>query len=254
MDLFYREIGNGPPLIILHGLFGTSDNWQTLAKRFAEDFRVFTIDQRNHGRSFHDDRFDYMALTNDLLSFYEQNNIETASIIGHSMGGKVGIKFTALYPDLVSKLVVVDIAPRHYPIHHRIIVDALMELRTEEFSRREEIDELLAVKIKNSAIRQFLLKNLTRNKKGQFVWKINLEAISSNLEKIGQAIYPDNLILNDTLFLYGGRSDYINENDKVEIERIFQHVELHKIEQAGHWVHADDPESFYRIVNSFLIS
>ena len=125
MDLFYREMGDGFPLVILHGLFGTSDNWQILAKRFAENFRVYTIDQRNHGRSFHDDRFDYIALTNDLLGFFEQKNIDQAIIIGHSMGGKVAMKFTSLYPDLVSKLVIVDIAPRYYPVHHRVIVDAL---------------------------------------------------------------------------------------------------------------------------------
>jgi pimeloyl-ACP methyl ester carboxylesterase len=254
MNLFYREFGEGPALIILHGLFGTSDNWQMLAKRFADDFHVYTIDQRNHGRSFHDDRFDYMALTNDLLSFFEQRNIEGASIIGHSMGGKVGMKFTSLYPDLVSKLVVVDIAPRYYPVHHRIIIDALLELTPERFSRRVDIDDQLSQKIKNPAIRQFLLKNLSRNKKGQFEWKINLDSINRNLDKIGQAIYPDNLILNDTLFLYGGASDYINDTDKLEIERIFLHVAMAKIEKAGHWVHADDPENFYSIVNDFLKS
>lgn len=252
MDLFYREFGEGPPVFILHGLFGSSDNWKTLARKFGEKFRVITVDQRNHGQSFHDKVLNYDVMVDDLKRLFDQLNIERASLIGHSMGGKTAMKFAIQNPDRVDKLIVVDIAPRYYPVHHDAIIDALCELDIEDFERREEADEILAESIENRAVRQFLLKNLTRNEEGQLTWRINLPVIRENLEKIGAEIGENQSTRIPALFIAGNQSHYIQKSDEKQIRERFPNSEIIYFKGVGHWIHAEAPKEFYHAVVNYL--
>lgn len=252
MDLFYRENGKGIPVIILHGLFGSSDNWLTLMKKFANNFHVFAIDQRNHGQSFHSDRFDYQVMSDDLLTFYKQAGLKNAVIIGHSMGGKTAMRFALDHPDQVTKLIVVDIAPRSYPVHHDHIAEALCSLELDSYSRRDEADRALAEKIKNPAIRQFLLKNVERNGQGRLIWKINLPVIKKNLENMGAEIGNDRPYKGPSLFIAGEKSDYIQPSDESRIKSLFLNTRIVYFKNTGHWVHAEAPDRFYETVSFFI--
>ncbi len=252
MDLFYREFGKGRHIIILHGLFGSSDNWKTLAKKFAHHFHVITVDQRNHGQSFHHEDLNYDVMGKDLERLYSRLNIEKAVLIGHSMGGKKAMKFTLENPDRVDKLVVVDIAPRHYPVHHDAIIDALCDLNVDQYKKRQEADKALSKKIENKAVRQFLLKNLDRSKEGHLIWKINLPAIKKNLENIGKEIQSDNSSSVPALFIAGKKSNYIQPPDESHIRQLFLNSNITYFENASHWIHAEAPEEFYKTVINFL--
>ena len=174
MNLFFRTVGDGPPLIILHGLFGSSDNWLTHAKELGKNHKIYLIDQRNHGASPHADEFTYEMMVQDLLLFIKQHDIIRPDIIGHSMGGKVAMLFAAKYPDQINKLVVVDIAPKFYPVHHNVILEGLKAIPIKEINSRQVADDMLAEYVEIPAVRQFLLKNLKRNG-SSFDWKMNLE-------------------------------------------------------------------------------
>lgn len=257
MELFYQKFGKDEDhaVIILHGLFGISDNWVTYGKRLAKQgFKVFIPDQRNHGRSEHSDDFNYLALTNDLFDFIQAENIENPILIGHSMGGKVAMRFAVSYPDLVRKLIVVDIAPREYGPrkHHLSIIKTMMAVDIDHIKSRTEVSDYLAKGIEDERIRQFILKNLSRKGKEGFKWRLNLKSISENLEKMFDGI-PENLIFKGpTLFIKGGNSDYILSFDYPQIYSYFPYAEILTIDQATHWLHADKPEEFFSITNRFL--
>lgn len=253
MDLNYKSFGQGPPLVILHGLFGTLDNWQTLGKRWAEDFTVFLVDQRDHGRSPHTEGIDYPSMARDLHRFLEHNWVHETYVLGHSMGGKTAMQLALEFPDLVKKLVVVDIAPKSYEGGHDLIFEALQELDLTTIGDRKEADEQLATRIPEFGVRQFLLKNLTRQKSGGYSWKMNLpvivasyEAILSTVESNGEA-YP-----HPSLFVRGSKSDYIADSDLESIHHLFPAARLETVPDAGHWVHAEQPDELYRLVTSFL--
>ena len=252
MTLNYKSFGEGFPVIILHGLFGTLDNWQTIAKKLAENYQVYIVDQRNHGRSPHDDTFNYEVLAEDLQAFMESQWIYEAHVIGHSMGGKTAMQFALTYPELVNQLIVVDIAPKAYEGGHQGIFEALFSLDLEKINSRKEADVLLAEKINDFGVRQFLLKNLTRNKAGGFKWKMNLPAIYQNYNQILSAIDNDDSFNKPTLFIRGGQSDYIEEGDLKEINNLFPIANLKTVENAGHWVHAVAPATLLNMVTSFL--
>lgn len=252
MQLNYQSYGQGSPLIILHGLFGSSTNWNTLSKRFGASCQVFAVDQRNHGASPHTDQSSYQLMAEDLQVFMQEQNLESAHLLGHSMGGKTAMQFALTYPNLVQKLIVVDIAPKTYPPHHDTIFDALCGLNLSEYSSRSELDRALAQKIDSAPIRQFLLTNVTRNDAGCFTWKMNLggiyqtyDAIISNLESPGHFAKP-------TLFVRGETSDYILDEDRPAIKALFPAAQIITIKGAGHWVHAEAPEAFYNTVIHFL--
>jgi len=249
MELNYKQFGQGSPIIILHGLFGTLDNWQTTARRLSENHTVFIIDQRNHGRSPHHEGFDYEVLAEDLRDFMESQWIYEATIIGHSMGGKTAMQFALNYGEMVEKLIVVDIGPQAYVGGHQTIFEALLGLDLSKINNRKEADNQLATRIESIAVRQFLLKNLTRNKEsGQYEWKMNLPVIHANYGRILDAIKSDYTYDGETLFINGGKSDYLSPTDLPNLQKFFPKAELKTIPKAGHWIHAEAPDEFLELI------
>ena len=251
--LFFRELGeqNAQPLIILHGLLGSSDNWLTLGKRFAKKYHVFIIDQRNHGQSFHDSEFNYKVMSSDLVNFYKENRLNSAHIIGHSMGGKTAMEFAMNHPNDVDKLIVADIGPKTYPPHHGMILKGLFSIVLDKLESRKQADEILSKHIPEAGIRQFLLKNLKRNSEA-FEWKVNLKAIAQNIEEVGVGLNENYKFTKPSLFIRGGKSDYILDSDANLIHSMFDNSTLKTIPNAGHWLHAEQPEQFLELVLDFL--
>jgi len=254
MKLFYRHFGEGQPLIILHGIFGISDNWVTLGKRLAEKFSVYIPDLRNHGQSPHSPTFNYVAMADDLMEFIDEHDLKNPMIIGHSMGGKVAMTFTLEHPELVEKLVIVDISPRKYPGRnvHFDMIGAMMAVNFEAVSTREDVENLLEHTIPNKRIRLFVMKNLYRKTAHTFDWRLNLEAISANMDYIFDGVESDSIFKGPTLFIRGGKSDYIHDEDAVLIYKNFPEAHIKTIENASHWVHADAPRELCRLFSLFL--
>jgi esterase len=251
MKLFFRELGEGEPLIILHGLFGSSDNWLTQARILGDHFKVYTVDQRNHGQSPHSDDFDYQSMVNDLQEFISDHSIASPVIIGHSMGGKAAMNFALAHPDLLSKLVVVDIAPRPYNLEHYTIVEGLKAIPVDSLSSRNEADEILSQHVAEPDVRQFLLKNLQRKSTGGFSWKINLPVISSKLSNIGLDLQYAGQFEKPTLFIRGAKSKYIRDEDWEKIIQIFPAAQLETVD-TGHWVQAEKPQEFADMIVQWL--
>ncbi len=252
MELFYRTLGKGQPVIILHGIFGTSDNWQTFGKKLADDrYKVYLIDQRNHGNSPHSDQFDYQVLSNDIKDFSEQHQLNKPVVLGHSMGGKAALFFGVQYPELYDKLIVVDMAPKAYPVRHDNIIKALEAVKIDSIQHRKEAEEQLAVYIQEPGVRQFLMKNLKRTEQG-FSWKLNLQVISEKLENIAEGLPTDQTTDKPVLFIRGEKSDYITAEDEATIKKQFSNARLVTIPGAGHWVHAEQPEMLYKEIEKFL--
>ncbi|MAB49443.1 MAG: alpha/beta hydrolase [Flavobacteriaceae bacterium] len=253
MILHSNIIGEGKPFVILHGFLGMGDNWKTLAKQFSEsNYQVHLVDQRNHGRSFHSEDFDYELMADDLKAYCEAHNLNDIILLGHSMGGKTAMLFSALYPELLKKLIVADISPRYYPVHHDTILEGLSSLDFSEIKSRGEADKALSNYIKDQGIRMFLLKNLYWVEKGQLGLRINLPVLKDNVAEVGEALPIHATFEKDTLFLRGDRSEYIGEQDEAIIHRHFPNSEIVTISNAGHWLHAENPEDFYQAVINFL--
>jgi esterase len=251
MNLFFRKAGEGRPLVILHGLFGSSDNWYSLSKVFAEQFCVYTVDQRNHGQSPHSDEFNYKTLAQDLEDFLDQQSIVDPIVIGHSMGGKTAMNLAIKSPHTIAKLIVVDIAPKSYPIHHDHILDGLTAIPLESIQSRNEAEAILAEYVDEADVRQFLLKNLSRNSEGKFMWKINLPAIEKHIEEIGAGMQFEGTYPKPTLFIKGARSNYFKPGDDDSIRSYFPQATIVTVD-TGHWVQAENPKAFMEAVNNFL--
>ena len=249
--LNHKILGQGEPLVILHGLFGSLDNWITLAKKWSEQFKVVLVDQRNHGNSFHDEEFSYWSMSEDLKELIDHLELETMSLIGHSMGGKTAMTFCQRYPENLRKLVIADIGPKAYPVHHSAIIDAFYKVPVNELKSRNQADNILEPLIPEFGIRQFLLKNLARTSEG-FRWKMNLDVIARNIEEVGKPTIPSVTYSGDALFVYGGKSNYILDTDLMDIKTSFSNSRFEKIQDAGHWLHAEKPQEFYEKVNHFL--
>jgi esterase len=252
MELHYEHSGQGHPLIILHGLFGSLENWRTLSKAFAQSFQVFALDQRNHGRSPHSEVFNYHAMMEDVREFIERHGLPSAYVLGHSMGGKVAMQFALTYPDQVDKLVIVDIAPKVYPPGHNDVFAGLFAFNPAEIRNRQEADAALAPHLPDLALRQFLLKNLERYETGSFKWRINLDGIYHNYHEMLETFAASGTFTRPTLFIRGANSGYIRDHDLVTIRDIFPAAQLTTIPNAGHWVHAEAPQEFARVVLDFL--
>ena len=252
MNLFYRIFGDGEPLFILHGLFGSSDNWVTLGKKFAENYQVVLVDMRNHGRSPQSESWNYPVMAEDIYRLSANLGFSSINLIGHSMGGKVGMTLAGEHPGFLNKLVVVDIAPRHYPIRHRKIIDGLLSINLQQIKGRNEADVKLADYVREPGIRGFLLKNLERDLKDGFKWKLNLEVINNHLENVGEATIPSNKISTPSLFIRGINSDYITDEDIMEIRKYYSNSTVESIGNAGHWLHAEQPDAFMKTINEFL--
>lgn len=251
--LHSKIIGRGKPLLILHGFLGMSDNWKTLGVKYAENgYQVHLIDQRNHGKSFHSPDFNYDILSDDIKQYMKYQKIEKASIIGHSMGGKTAMQFACDYPDMTAKLLVADIAPKYYPPHHQYIINGLNALDFSMITSRGEANTELSKHITEYGIRQFLLKNLYWEEKGRLGFRFNLAILSHKMGEIGENISSTSFYNGPTLFLKGDKSEYVSENDLSDIKRHFPLAQLDTIENAGHWLHAENPVQFFEKSIFFL--
>jgi len=250
--LHSRIIGEGKPLLILHGYFGNGDNWKSIGNKLSDTFQVHLIDQRNHGRSFHSDAFDYELMVEDLYHYIQQHQLEKVHLLGHSMGGKTVMLFAVEYPELVDKLIVADISPRMYPPHHHDILDALNSIDFTKQTSRKLIDEKLAEKIPEIGVRQFLLKSIYWKEKGQLDFRFNLQSLIENNDEVGAALPSFTIFEGETLFLKGENSGYISSNEEPLINAHFPNNRIVTIKNTGHWLHAENPKDFLKALEDFL--
>ncbi|WP_186753810.1 alpha/beta fold hydrolase [Echinicola salinicaeni] len=252
MKLNFKKVGEGKPLIILHGLFGSADNWLSIAKELENNYTMYLVDQRNHGDSPKSDEWDYKAMVDDLAAFMSAQGLESADIMGHSMGGKTAMNFALKYPSKVNKLIIADIAPRYYPPHHQQILEGLNAINMDELKSRKEADDTLAKYINEMGIRQFLLKSLGRDENRKFIWKVNLPVITEKINNVGEALTGDKSFDGPTLFMRGANSNYIQDKDKEDLEKYFPEYKLITIKNAGHWLHAEQPAAVVATIKAFL--
>ncbi|MFA7490265.1 MAG: alpha/beta fold hydrolase [Mariniphaga sp.] len=263
MELYYRKEGKGPVIVIVHGLYGSSDNWMNMGKKLAEDHTVYMIDQRNHGRSpfAGENRYDDMKA--DLAEFFKQQHIEKATLLGHSMGGKTAMWFAADYPERVEKLVIADIAPKDYLQHrdssqyhlHRNILMAMMELDFSRIKRRNDAEDMLTEKIDDVRIVKFLLKNITKDKSTrQYRWRLNVEVLYEYLDEIVGGVnrewFDDRIPITryPVIFIRGLNSNYVMDEDISLIREIYPDASIVDIPGTGHWLHAEKPDEFMEAV------
>jgi len=255
MKLHSKIYGDkGQDLIIIHGLFGMSDNWNSLGKQFAKYCKVHLIDLRNHGRSPHAKEFNYDVMCEDVLEYMADHNIHKPILLGHSLGGKVAMKFAFTYPEKIEKLIVADIAPREYNTDfHKNLLATLYKLPLEDFSKREEIDTLLASTFEDRGMRLFLMKNVYRNENKEFAWRFNIDVLLEKIHNIQDSSFVSGKLNVPTHFIRGGKSDYINSTDELLIKKHFTDFSICTIDGAGHWLHAENPERFYDEVMGFCL-
>ncbi len=250
--LNFNRQGEGEPLLIIHGLFGSSRNWKTLAGRFAQQFEVLTLDLRNHGDSFHAAQMGYQDMVQDVVQLMDVQDIACAHLVGHSMGGKVAMKLTHENPERIKRLVVADVAPVTYRHHYDEIIDPVLALDLSALHNRREADEQLQQSIRDQRIRLFILQNLTFSN-GVARWKLNWRAIRDNMAEItGYENITNWRIETPSLFIRGEQSGYIDEQGRALIEQHFSKVQFKTIENAGHWLHAEQPDVFFQMVSAFL--
>lgn len=253
MDILHSQIlGEGKPLLVLHGYFGMSDNWKTLGNQFSEDFQVHLIDQRNHGRSFHTAAFNYDLLAEDIYNYIEFHQLDEVYLIGHSMGGKTAMLFASKYPELVAKLIIVDISPKAYDPHHNAILAGLNSIDFTQQNTRGKVDKQLSEYIPEFGVRQFLLKNVYWKEKGVLDFRFNLQSLTENNLEVGKALPANATFSKPTLFLRGEKSGYIISEEQMIINNHFPDYKVVTIKNAGHWLHAENPKDFYKEVCEFL--
>ena len=255
MKLYSKIHGDkGQDLIVIHGLFGMSDNWNYLGKKFAKYCRVHLIDLRNHGRSPHSTDFNYDVMCGDLLEYMEDHNIQKPILLGHSIGGKVAMKFAFTYPEKIEKLIVADMAPRRYNTDFiQSLLQTLHKLPLENFEKRKEIDSVLSSTYKDKGMRLFLLKNLYRNENKEFAWRFNIEVLLEKVNNIQEADFVKGICDVPTHFIRGGNSNYITTEDELIINKHFSDFSIATIDGVGHWLHAENPERFYTEVMGFCL-
>lgn len=253
MDLACKQIGSGPPVVVLHGLFGMSDNWLSIARELKEHYTFYLPDLRNHGRSPHDKLINYDVMAKDVTVFLDKYNLKKITLIGHSLGGKVAMNLAALYPAYLRKLVVVDITNKIYrSSYFEEYIDVMLSLDlTKLHSRREAEEAFLNKKEVPFNILQFLLKNLYRNNDNQFKWRLNLTALKENMGNVLSAVNISSPVLTDTLFMKGSESNYILEQDYKDIKKDFPNANVVVIDGANHWVHAAAPQNFIKAFLNF---
>lgn len=254
MKLNFKEYGEGQPLVILHGLFGSLDNWFSLAKTFSDKHHVYLVDQRNHGQSPHTDTHTYEEMAEDLFGFFQEHGLKDAVLIGHSMGGKTAMRFAANHSALLDKLVVVDMGVKSYPVHHDLIIRAMQALDLKGVTSRSEAEEELRHLLdEDESTIQFLLKNVYRQRQEDgstcYAWRFNLDVLAEDIEEMGLQVQDGSEV--ETLFLYGTLSKYVVEEDKNDILELFPNTTFKSLE-TGHWVHAQDPQGFIKTVKDFI--
>jgi pimeloyl-ACP methyl ester carboxylesterase len=266
MVLFFRKLGSGEPVIILHGLYGSADNWYSIGRQLANSYLVYLVDQRNHGNSPHHPEHNYDLLSRDLDEFMQLHQISKAVIMGHSMGGKTALAFGMKYPEKVKKMIIIDISPMAYSMEsgadeansHRKIIHSLLQLDVDHLINRGDADRQLRESIPSPAIRQFLLKNLKRTRDGKFKMALNVKVLAENMPAIFDGIIHENISDPRTipqfplLFIKGERSGYIGPGDEEAIRHYFPWSGLKVISGSGHWVHAEQPEALLKVVDHFI--
>ncbi|MEX1188123.1 MAG: alpha/beta fold hydrolase [Bacteroidia bacterium] len=252
MILFSRNYGEtGPTLLILHGLFGQSDNWAGIARKLSDKYRIYVFDLRNHGESDHSEDFSYELMAEDVIETIEAAFLGNVHLLGHSMGGKVAMVVAQKRPDLLKSLLVADIAPKYYRPHHEEIIKGLNALNPKEIKSRPEAEEELENYIPDFGTRQFLLKNLGRADDNSFEWKFNLKVLTEKIENIGKAI--DNTVSKvPALFYRGEKSRYVNDEDYESIKKIFPNAEFSEMKDAGHWLHAENPNEMMKTIEEWI--
>jgi esterase len=256
LKLAFREYGSGTPLIILHGLFGQSDNWNTLAKKYAEhDLHVFTVDQRNHGLSPHSDTFTFESMADDLHEFIAEHDLKSPVLMGHSMGGKTVLHFEQKYKNIASRLIIADISARAYPPHHQDVLKALNAVNLDAIHNRKEAEAILSQHISDFGTKQFLLKNLywKHQDEGLLDWRFNLKVITHDYDNVTKSV-P--FFTSDTpvLIINGEKSQYVTEEDVIDYKARFSNCRFITLKDAGHWVHAEKPQQYFDSTLGFIKS
>ena len=252
MRLNFQVQGDGPPLITIHGFLGALNNWRAMSNRLSEHYRVYSVDLRNHGRSPHSGVMNYSVMAHDLGEFLDEHGLASASIIGHSLGGKVAMQFALEFSERGDKLVIVDIAPKAYPPTHRPLLIAMRNLDVRAFASFADADAALAPAVADAALRQFLIKNFTRDSDGGFHWRVALDSIIANYDELTKAIVTTNSFEKLALFLRAGRSNFVEEKDIALVRKSFPRAEIRTITDAGRWLHIEAPDEFYRVTTQFL--
>ena len=252
MTLNYKTLGSGKPLVILHGLLGSLDNWVTVSKYLSKSYKIYIIDLPNHGKSYHSQVFSYEDMSNDLDSFFNKNGLTNFSLLGHSMGGKLALKYTDMFEDKIDKLIIVDIANKSYGINRfDHIFEAMFSISLNNLKSRSDADNAISNLIKNEGERNFILKNLKRTADG-FKWIPNIMLLHRKLSDISSKINLRRKVKNNTLFLLGENSNYFNVEDENNLPDEFENYSIKKIQNSGHWVHAENPKDFITSVLDFL--
>jgi esterase len=247
------ELSVVKPLLILHGFLGMSDNWKTLATQYAlEGFEIHAIDLRNHGRSFHSWDFSYEIMAQDIFEYCQANGLSSIDLIGHSMGGKTAMLFATTHPEMVNKLIIADIGPKFYPQHHQTILAGLNAVDFSKKPTRNQVDEIVKNYIPDFGTRQFLLKSLYWQTPEQLAFRFNLEVFNKKIDEIGKALPSTNIYSKPTLFIRGGNSYYILDEDIEAIKQHFPLAILETIPNVGHWLHAENPQMFFELTLKFL--
>ena len=254
MNLNFKQIGKGPAIVVLHGLFGMSDNWVSIAKKMSTDYCFYLLDLRNHGRSPHSAVFNIEVMTSDVKLFLENQGLSEVILLGHSMGGKVAMNFSVKYPQFLKNLIVVDIGLKRYDSpHFASFINAMLTVNLDVQSRKDIEKSLLSIPKIDSATAPFLLKNLVRNDEGTFQWRINLKALKMSIDSVLASVEIEGPVLVKSLFMKATRSDYILASDEQDIRQKFPNVQIVEIEHATHWVHSSSPLNFEKALRGFLV-
>ena len=252
MKLFHKEFGSGKPLIILHGLFGFSDNWQSHAKHLSSYYRVILFDLRNHGRSPWSNTHNYEVMAADVAESLKGLGVNHGNFIGHSMGGKILMHLALNDSSYIDKMIVVDMGIKSYPMHHQDVINAIQSVNLENITARSQVNEFLKPMLSDEGLRQFLLKNLYWKEKGVLAWRMNIEVLIDRMSDVLSAL-PAGEVVKETLFIRGGLSNYILDEDIDAIDNQFLNSNIITIDEAGHWVHSEAPEEFTQSILSFLL-
>ncbi len=253
-QLNYQQLGEGEHIVLIHGLFGSLENLNMVAKSLSQHYCVTSIDVRNHGNSFHQQDMSYKALAKDVIDLLDNLSIKHCYILGHSMGGKIAMKIALSYPERIQKLIIADIAPVKYPAHHLTIIEGLQAIDLTQVHQRKDADVQLAKYVTDTGVRQFLLRNLAINEQGVFQFKCALNYIEQGYQQIMKSIscHTGQKFNSETLFIKGGNSDYILPEHQHIITTLFPKAKAKIIQGAGHWLHAEKTIAFNKIVLGFL--
>ncbi|MGK5094488.1 alpha/beta fold hydrolase [Deltaproteobacteria bacterium TL4] len=253
ISLAFREYGlKGPPLIILHGLLGSSSNWATIARQLQADYHLWVLDLRNHGDSAHVETMTYEEMAEDVFAFMDCHELGPSLLLGHSLGGKIAMWCALQDPLRFSRLLVADIAPVAYDHSHLELVHLLKKIDLTAVTKRDDVEQMLTSEIQAKPLRQFLMKNLYVNQ-GSFRWKVNLDAIEKSVSQLSS--FPQSVnqaYLGKTLFIGGVKSDYLTRQHYAEIYRLFPATQIVMLKEAGHWLHVDQAEHFVQTLRAFL--